>query len=157
MTYISWSSDFSSSSFCSEKHFSFIGKARFRRAMLSCDSSYFYKYLSILSWFIISSCFFFFCYLFLLFSFLARLYESTGRAMTLTTASALPFNAIPKMLKCLVKVLKAYISWTLRWIWLIICLMLDTRLKFYAVPSGPTSMTWRSRSWTLKFYVKGFG
>ena len=27
--------------FCSEKHFSFIGKARFRRATLSCDSSYF--------------------------------------------------------------------------------------------------------------------
>ena len=26
--------------FCSEKHFSFIGKARFRRATLSCDSSY---------------------------------------------------------------------------------------------------------------------
>ena len=27
--------------FCSEKHFSFIGKARFRWATLSCDSSYF--------------------------------------------------------------------------------------------------------------------
>ena len=40
MTDISWSSDFSSFSFCSEKHFSFIGKARFRRATLSCDSSY---------------------------------------------------------------------------------------------------------------------
>ena len=26
--------------FCAEKHFSFIGKARFRRATLSCDSSY---------------------------------------------------------------------------------------------------------------------
>ena len=32
MTYISWSSDFSLFIFCSEKHFSFIGKARFRRA-----------------------------------------------------------------------------------------------------------------------------
>ena len=28
--------------FCSEKHFSFIGKAQFRRAVLSCDSSYCY-------------------------------------------------------------------------------------------------------------------
>ena len=28
--------------FCSEKHFSFIGKAWFMRPMLSCDSSYFY-------------------------------------------------------------------------------------------------------------------
>ena len=26
---------------CSEKHFSFVGKAQFRRATLSCDSSYF--------------------------------------------------------------------------------------------------------------------
>ena len=26
--------------FCSEKHFSFIGKARFRLATLSCNSSY---------------------------------------------------------------------------------------------------------------------
>ena len=40
MTYISRSSDFSSFIFCSEKHFSFIGKAQFRRAALSCDSSY---------------------------------------------------------------------------------------------------------------------
>ena len=40
MTYISWSSDFSSFIFCSETHFSFIGKAQFRRATLSCDSSY---------------------------------------------------------------------------------------------------------------------
>ena len=38
---ISRSSDFSSFIFCSEKHFSFIGKAQFRRATLSCDSSYF--------------------------------------------------------------------------------------------------------------------
>ena len=36
---ISWS-DFSSFIFCSEKHFSFIGKAQFRRATLSCDSCY---------------------------------------------------------------------------------------------------------------------
>ena len=35
------SSDLSFFNFCSEKHFSFIGKARFRRATLSCDSSYF--------------------------------------------------------------------------------------------------------------------
>ena len=35
MTYISWSSDFSSFIFCSEKHFSFIGKAQFRGATLS--------------------------------------------------------------------------------------------------------------------------
>ena len=34
------SSDLSFFNFCSEKHFSFIGKARFRRATLSCDSSY---------------------------------------------------------------------------------------------------------------------
>ena len=40
MTYISWSSDFSSFIFCCEKHFSFIGKAQFRQARLSCDSSY---------------------------------------------------------------------------------------------------------------------
>ena len=40
VTYISWSSDFSAIIFCSEKHFSFIGKARFRRATLSYDSSY---------------------------------------------------------------------------------------------------------------------
>ena len=36
----SWSRDFSSFSICSEKHFSFIGKAQFMRAILSCDSSY---------------------------------------------------------------------------------------------------------------------
>ena len=36
-----WSRDLSFFNFCSEKHFSFISKARFRRAMLSCDSSYF--------------------------------------------------------------------------------------------------------------------
>ena len=35
------SSDLSFFNFCSEKHFSFIGKARFRRATLSCDSSYY--------------------------------------------------------------------------------------------------------------------
>ena len=40
MTYISRSGDFSSFIFCSEKHFSFIGKAQLRRATLSCDSSY---------------------------------------------------------------------------------------------------------------------
>ena len=33
-------SDLSFSNFCSEKHFSFIGEAQFRRATLSCDSSY---------------------------------------------------------------------------------------------------------------------
>ena len=41
MTYISRSSDFSSLIFCFGKHFSFIGKAQFRQATLSCDSSYF--------------------------------------------------------------------------------------------------------------------
>ena len=41
MTFISRSSDFSSFIFYSEKHFSFIDKAQFRRATLSCDSSYF--------------------------------------------------------------------------------------------------------------------
>ena len=41
MTYISRSSDFSSFIFCSEKNFSFIGKAQFRRATLSCNSSYY--------------------------------------------------------------------------------------------------------------------
>ena len=35
------SSDLSIFNFCSEKHSSFIGKARFRRATLSCDSSYY--------------------------------------------------------------------------------------------------------------------
>ena len=34
------SSDLSFFNFCSEKHFSFIGKAWFRQTMLSCDSSY---------------------------------------------------------------------------------------------------------------------
>ena len=36
------SSDLSFFNVCSEKYFSFIGKARFRRATLSCDSSYWY-------------------------------------------------------------------------------------------------------------------
>ena len=50
-----WSSDLSSFNVCSEKHFSFIGKARFRQATLSCDSSYlvfvfFHSYLFYLSW-----------------------------------------------------------------------------------------------------------
>ena len=40
MTYISQSSDFSSFIFCAAKHFTFIGKAQFRQATLSCDSSY---------------------------------------------------------------------------------------------------------------------
>ena len=44
MTYISRSSDFSAFIFCSEKRFSFIGKAQFRRATLSCDSSYYDNY-----------------------------------------------------------------------------------------------------------------
>ena len=38
-----WSSDLSFFNVCSEKHFSFIGKARFRRATQSCHSSYFYN------------------------------------------------------------------------------------------------------------------
>ena len=38
---------FLSFNFCSEKHFRFIGKARFRRAMLSCNSSYLY---SLMQW-----------------------------------------------------------------------------------------------------------
>ena len=40
MTYVSRSSNFSSFIFCSDKHFSFIGKAKFRGATLSCNSSY---------------------------------------------------------------------------------------------------------------------
>ena len=50
-----------------------------------------------------------------------------------------------------VKLLKACIFWTHGWIRLILCLMLDTDLKFYAVPSRPTSVTLRSRSRTSKF------
>ena len=41
MTCISWSSDVLLLFFCTEKHFSFIDKAWFRRATLYCDSSYF--------------------------------------------------------------------------------------------------------------------
>ena len=33
------------------------------------------------------------------------------------------------------KFLEVYIFWSFRWILLILCLMLDTGLKFYAVPS----------------------
>ena len=36
----SFSSDFELDFFLPQMHFSFIGKARFRRATLSCDSSY---------------------------------------------------------------------------------------------------------------------
>ena len=52
MTYISRFSDFLSFIFCSEKHFSFIGKAQFRRAMLSCDSSYIPVFLKLCTWFL---------------------------------------------------------------------------------------------------------
>ena len=47
----SHSSDFSSFIFGSKKHFLFSGKAQFRRATLSCNSSYFhcYSYLSFLT------------------------------------------------------------------------------------------------------------
>ena len=64
-------------------------------------------------------------------------------------------------LKFLVKFLEVYIFWSFSWILLILCLILDTGLKFYAVPSLPTSVTLRpvtlrSRSRTLKSYVKVF-
>ena len=40
-----------------------------------------------------------------------------------------------------------------RWIKLILCMLVDTfiGLKFYAVPSRPTSETFRSRSWVIDF------
>ena len=54
-----------------------------------------------------------FSWLFLIRSFLAHLYESTGRAIAVTTASALASaSALLKMLKFL----KACISWTHGWI-----------------------------------------
>ena len=47
---VTWSSDLSFFNVCSEKHSSFIGKARFRRATLSCDSSYQTSSLKPLGW-----------------------------------------------------------------------------------------------------------
>ena len=104
--------------------------------------------------------------------FLAPLYISTGRAIAVTTASASASasvsasalasvsaseSALLKMLKFLVKVFKSLYLFN-PWMDLVdTFLMLDPGLKFYAVPSGPTSVTLRSRSWTLKFSVKGFG
>ena len=73
---------------------------------------------------------------------LARLYESTGRAIAVTTVLSL---ALHKMLKLLVKVFKSLYFLSPRMD------LIDTGLKFYAVPSRPTSMTLRSRSQTLKF------
>ena len=38
-----------------------------------------------------------------------------------------------------------------------LCMLVDIGLKFYSVPSQPTWITLRSRSWTLlKFLVKVF-
>ena len=114
------------------------------------------------------------------YQFLARLYESTGRAIALATASALALHKMLKFLvkvfkslyllnpwmdlldtlpdglwnfklKFLVKVFEVFIFWSFSWILLILCLMLDTGLKFYGVPSQPTSVTLRSRSRILKF------
>ena len=66
--------------------------------------------------------------------FLARLYESTGRAIAVTTASALVFalaSALLKMLKFLVKVFKSLYLLN-PWMDLVdTFLMLDTGLKFY--------------------------
>ena len=136
------------------------------------------------------------------YQFLARLYESTGRAIALATTSALALHKMLKFLvkvfkslyllnpwmdlvdtlpdarywseglccaitthvndlqghrlwnfklKFLVKVFEVFIFWSFSWILLILCLMLDTGLKFYGVPSRPTSVTLRSRSRILKF------
>ena len=49
------------------------------------------------------------------------------------------------------KFLQVYISSTLRWILLILYMLLDIGLKIYSQPSWPNSLTFRSRSWTLKF------
>ena len=73
---------------------------------------------------------------------LARLYESTDRAIAVTMVLSL---ALHKMLKLLVKVFKSLYFLSPRMD------LIDTGLKFYAVPSRPTSMTLRSRSQTLKF------
>ena len=85
--------------------------------------------------------------------FLAGLYKSTGRAIAVTTASVSALQNVSFWLKFL----KAYISWTSGWIWLFFCLMLATGLKFYAVSFWYTSVILKSRSQTLKFYIKVFG
>ena len=72
---------------------------------------------------------------------LPRLYKSTGRVIAATTLLSL---ALHKMLKLLVKVFKSLYFLSPRMD------LIDTGLKFYAVPSRPTSMTLRSRSQTLK-------
>ena len=64
--------------------------------------------------------------------FLARLYESTGKAIAVTPASALA-SALLKMLKFLVKVFMSLYS--CGWIKLILCMLVDIGLKFHAVPS----------------------
>ena len=73
-------------------------------------------------------------------SFLARLYESTGRAIAVTPASAsasalasalASASALLKMLKFLVKVfIRLYLLNML-----ILCMLVDIGLKFYSVPS----------------------
>ena len=87
-----------------------------------------------------------------LLSFLAGLYKSTGIAIAVTTASVLALAlALHKMLKFLVKVFKSLYLLN-PWMDLVdTCLILDTGLKFYVVPSRPTSVTLRSRSQTSKF------
>ena len=84
--------------------------------------------------------------------FLAHLYKSTGRTIAVTTASALvSASVLLKMLKFLVKDFKSLYLLNPWMDLLILCLMLDTGLKFYAISSRPTSVTLRSRSQTLKF------
>ena len=148
-------------------------------------------------------------------SFLARLYESTGGAIAVTTASAsASASALHKMLKFLVEVfrsvyllnlwialvdilpdvrywsdilcciiltnicdlevkitgfeilclsfwlkfLEVYMFWSFRWILLILCLILDTGLNFYAASSPSSHCPWDQGHglWnvTLKFLVK---
>ena len=68
------------------------------------------------------------------YSFLARLYESTGRAIAITLASALA-SALLKMLKFLVKVFIRLYLLNMLMDKLILCMLVDIGLKFYSVPS----------------------
>ena len=87
------------------------------------------------------------------FQFLACLYKSTGRESYSSHHSVCVAQNVKSFW---LKFLKDCISWTHGWIRLILGLMLDTGLKFYAVPSRPTSVTFAdfeilSSSFWLKF------
>ena len=77
-------------------------------------------------------------------SFLACLYESTHRAIAVTTAWV---SALLKMLKFLVKILKSLNLWMD-----LVDTLSDVRY-WSEVISWPTSVTLRSRSQTLKLYI----